>query len=145
VSAKTPAEQQLEFLKRLKEQQKQGRGKGGNAQATAFAKAHTASAEPAQGPASRGAGSGGAAEGMLRLAKARKTRGGRNIPLSAKAWDALREQALKPGVLKLNQDLGDWAVELLLKLPSELRGLPEAAKADLFFKIRTWLQERGGL
>jgi hypothetical protein len=128
VNSKTPAEQQLDILKRLKAQQKLGR-------ATPRSLPVAASA-----PSSPDA----AAAAPRSIRAARKHVAGHRIPLSAKAWESLRRQALSQGTLKLNQDLGDWVVELLLNLPPELRSLPEAAREDLFRKVRTWLQERGG-
>lgn len=116
MNPKTAAEQQLEVLKKLKEQ------KGSKPRLSR-------SAAPAK-----------AAPG-LSLEPLRK-RPGRRIPLSEAAWTRLRQEAMLPGKLKINQELGDWVVELLLGLPPELRSLAPEGKQEFFDKVKAWAASR---
>jgi hypothetical protein len=117
MNPKTPAELQLEVLKKLKEQ----RG--------SKPPRPSRSAAPAK------------AAGLLSL-EPRRVRSGRRIPLSEAAWSKLKEGALAPGTLKINHELGDWVVELLLGLPSELRSLAPEAKQEFFEKVKAWAASR---
>ena len=118
MNAKTPAEQQLEFLKKLKEQQQHAKPPA----------RRSSLAEPENKKA---------AYGELGPSKKKKPRKGAALPLSREAWARLRDEGVKTGILKLNQDLGDWAVELLLSLPLELRTLSPDARQALFSKLRS--------
>lgn len=98
MSGKTPAELQLEFLKKLKEQQQSAGPKPRPRQASES----VSSSQPFSLSASR--------------TKRRAPRSGaRKIPLSEASWKLLKEQGIDTGKLKFNQALGDKAVELLLK------------------------------
>jgi hypothetical protein len=50
---------------------------------------------------------------------------------------------LEKGRYKLNKQLGEWAVELLLSLPEGLQNFSPEAKAELFARIREWAGSRG--
>ena len=121
MNAKTAAEQQLEFLKKLKAQQKAAK------------------------PSSRRLKSQGSQAGKsmgLNIVPTRK-KGQRRIPMSESAWLRLREEGFQGGKLKLNKALGDWAVELLLGVPMAAQSLSSEAKRELFAKIHDWALSRG--
>lgn len=121
MNPKTPAEQQLEHLKKLKAQQ---------------------GSRPARPPRAVASAAAAAEPGGLKIKVLRK-KAQRRIPLSEPGWRQLKEQGIETGLLKLNQGLGDWAVELLLNLPAGLQNLAPEAKQELFAKIKDWAASRG--
>jgi hypothetical protein len=127
MSSKTPAEQQLEFLKKLKEQQKSGKLNPGAALLVQRR-------------------DGSASSTSFRLTKQLKPESKKKrspaLPLSSDAWKRLRDEAIKNGKLRLNKGLGDWAVELLLGMPAEMATLSPELKKELFLKIQDWVQLR---
>ena len=96
MSTKTAAELQLEFLKKLKEQQK-------SAPSRPRPDGSTVPKSPEKSLSIR------------ELKRRPSSKSGRRIPLSEAAWRKLKEEGINTGKLKWNQALGDRAVELLLK------------------------------
>jgi hypothetical protein len=128
MTVKTSAEQQLEFLKKLKEQQQSGKLKPRPPVAVA----------PSSGQAAQGSVS--LTKAVVRRAKKRRSPG---LPLGLEAWKRLRDEGIKSGKIKLNKALGDWAVELLLNMPSGLEALSSTSKKELFAQIQEWSVSRG--
>ena len=114
MSAKTPAEQQLEFLKKFRDQQRSGKLKPGPEGLAALAVTPTGLQSP------------------------KKRRRGHGLPLGRQAWQRLRLEGVKSGRLKWNRALGDWAVELLLNMPPEMAAWSAQTKQELFAKIQEW-------
>ena len=110
MSSKTAAELQMEFLKKLKEQQKNGKAP----------KALPASARPGK--------------------KRAKAPG---LSVSAASWKRLRDEFEKRGLNPRNKRYGDWAVELLLGLPTGSEALSQGQKEELFLRIRDWFESQG--
>ena len=127
MNAKTPAELQLEFLKKLKEQQK----------------AAPAKPRPQARPGAEAAPSETRAMELGASKRRAKKNSRRGIPVSENGWRLLREASIAGRKFKLNQALGDWAVELLLGLPFEIQSLSDEAKRELFEKIKSWSGSRG--
>ena len=123
MTAKTAAELQLEFLKKLKEQQS---GLAPRKRLQAAARAGKLSSAVQSLRASRKAPA----------SKARK------IPLSGPAWRLLKSQAIDNGRYQVNQSLGDWIVELLLNLPEGFKSLSPVQRAEVFQKVKEWVEAK---
>jgi hypothetical protein len=142
MTAKTAAQQQLDFLKKLKEQQRSPGAKARAPQQSQTTQQDTQTQRLTQVRAAASS-AGRVGGGQAGRAGARGKSVARRIPLSAKAWSELKTGGLDRGLLKLNQELGDWAVTLLLNMPQGLKTLPESVRAEVFEKVRAWAQERG--
>lgn len=125
---KTPAEQQLEALRQLKQTQ--------------------ARRKPTPAPAPKAATPASVAPGVEnfelteRPATPAKKRGPA-LTLSPQQWKRLRERQREHKEFRRRKDMGDWAAELLLALPAGVAGLSQAAKQELFRKMREWAEARG--
>ena len=121
MNSKTPAEQQLEYLKKLRDQKKPGRATA--KAATGIGEAQVGQARPRK------------AAGKMRRGRARY-----KLPVSASTWKRLQAAAKSDKNFKPGLALGNWAVELVLNLPPGLRKPPVSGREELFRKIREWLR-----
>jgi hypothetical protein len=130
MTAKTPAEIQIEFLKKLKAEQKSGKSARQN---KVRARELAAVPDPTL---------------QWRLSASRTQKKGRrfqphHLSVSQAAWQRLQERLKQAGLsLKARRQLGDWAVELLLAFPLADSLSPEV-KSDLFQRIGEWKAARG--
>lgn len=117
---KTPAEEQIELLKRMKE----GRAK---APESALAKVPApAPAAPAPRPAA-----------PKRPAAAKP----HALNVDAKTWGRLEER--RKAEFKDTRRLAAWAARLVLALPVGVAALPEEAQEELFREMRRWAEGKG--
>jgi hypothetical protein len=133
---RTPAEQQMEELRRLRETLSKRRPT-----APTKPKAAVADSRP---PAPKAPSGGAAALGGLEIsevAKAKKT--GPSLALSPALYRQLLERQRLGRAFKRRRDMGDWAAELLLALPFEAHKLSPEAKAELFKRMQEWARARG--
>jgi hypothetical protein len=128
MSFKTPAEQQLEFLKKLKEQ-----------------KDGTKRPAPSAHPAVKKEAS--AAPAPLSLKPApdsnRRKKPQRALVMSEEVWQRFKKEALESGKYRQGKALGDWAAALLMHLPAGLAEAPADAQRELFEKLSEWCVSRG--
>lgn len=127
MTIKTPAEIQIEFLKKLKAEQKSG--KGGRLPKVNLSAATPTKLDWQLSP-------------FPNRGKRRKTQG-YSLSVSKPAWLQLQEGLKKSRLsLKERRRLGDWAVELILAFPS-VESMNQEMKVELFQRIREWSTSRG--
>jgi hypothetical protein len=120
MKARTPAEQQMEELRRMRE---------------TLAKRRPT--EPGKAKPAGGLDPSGTRE----ASKSKKP--GPSLALGKALYRQLLERQRKDKAFKRRRDMGDWAAQLLLALPSEAHKLSPEAKADLFKRMQEWAQARG--
>ena len=128
MSAKTAAEIQIEFLKKLKAEKKNP-PKDQAQRAKIKEAAAAATANPAN----------------WRLTKSRSAnpRNVRSLSMSATSWRKLQDYIKRMGGgNKLRQGLGDWAVDLILAAPNP-SSMNQELKSELFKRMRDWTEVRG--
>ena len=113
MSKRTPAEQQMEELRRLRES-------GGKAKLPAP-------------PASK----------FELSESPRKKKAVPSLTLSPALYRRLLERQKADPSFRRKRDMGDWAAELLLALPFEAHRLSPEAKAELFQRMQAWAKARG--
>lgn len=111
---KTPAELQIELLRRLKE------GKTPRQSASSPREARDERARPGRGPSHAG------------------------LAISPALWRKLvaRQRELKE--FKNRRDMGDWAADLLLALPAYSRPADTAARESFLARLALWAASHNG-
>jgi hypothetical protein len=136
MSGKTAAELQMEFLKKLKEQQQSGK----SAKAPIAAKPGAEEARPqiwskqSLSPYQR--------EPKKRPSKAGK-KNKRSLAFQAKAWDRLVKALAAQGFKTSDKRVSAWAADLLASIPMAVEQVPEELKADFFASVMDWCQKHG--
>src|SRR5689334_4270244 len=127
MNAKTPAEIQMELLRRLKEEASQKPGKP--VRAAAPSSPRPAGFEVDQAPK------------RTRKAAARTKTAA--LPMGKAAWEKLRAKFSDPGqAFRPGKGLGDLAAQLLLELPREAGKWSEAERQNLAEMVRQWCDNR---
>ena len=123
----TPAEQQMDELRRLRE---------------TLSKRKPAPAALPKAPVAAAAAT---SAGGFELAEAapKKKKEGPSLALSPEIYRKLLERQRQQRSFKRRRDMGDWAAELLLALPFEAHRLSADAKAELFQRMQAWAEARG--
>ena len=117
MSNKTAAELQMDFLKKLREEQKK---KSPGRQGFSVQKRST------------------------RVKKTKKAkRRARALSMPAKAWERLSAGLAAQGISPIDKRLGPWAVELLISIPISLMDANEELKLEIFRKVSEWSGSRG--
>ncbi len=119
MNSKTPAELQVEMLRKLKQQQSSRPPKP--------VEARTAAAKPAF-------------EVKPAKAKSRRRRvASLSLPLNKKTWEALKA---KFGISRPSKAMGELAAQLLLALPKESLSSEPAMHRELTKALRDWCDSR---
>jgi hypothetical protein len=134
MSGKTAAELQMEFLKKLKEQQQSGKAP----------KAPIASKPGADeaGPQiwSKQSLNPYQKEPKKRLAG---KKGKRSLAFQAKSWERLSKALEAQGFKLSDKRVSLWVVDLLSSIPMAVEQVPEELKADFFASVAEWCQRHG--
>lgn len=138
---KTPAELQLEALRKMKEEAalapRRARPRP-EAASDDVAPSIPRQAVPSKAPAFE------IVEAAPRSPKPRAKRGANHTLLvSEEMWQRLRERERMNKEFKGKAELGDWAAELLLALPKNSHRLNEEARQELFARMAAWARARG--
>ena len=134
---RTPAEEQMEELRRLRETV--GKRKPVSPAPQRSASPGTAhsdrplNAAPSAGPQSF----------ELSEAQPKKKKEGPSLALSKELYRQLLERQRAQRSFKRRKDLGDWAAELVLALPLDAHKLSADAKGELFKRMQEWAAARG--
>lgn len=134
---RTPAEEQMEELRRLRETVTK-RKPVAPAKASAAVTPATRALPPVHGSTGSGALSFELAE-----AQPKKKKEGPSLALSADLYRRVMERQRAQRSFKRRKDLGDWAAELVLALPFDAHKLSPEAKAELFKRMQEWAAARG--
>lgn len=132
---RTPAEEQMEELRRLREGLSK-RKPVPVARPTAVGPARPASAGPVAPATSMGAYE--LVEPVVKRKKADPS-----LVVSRELYRKLMERQRAQRSFKRRKDLGNWAAELALALPFEAHKLSAEAKAELFSRMQEWARARG--
>jgi hypothetical protein len=136
MKTRTPAELQMEELRRLRETLA-----GRKPAAVPRPKVPAPTGPEAPRPS---ATSSGTVLTGLEISEASKVKkSGPSLPVSKALYRQLLERQRIARAFKRRRDMGDWAAELLLALPFEAHKLSPEAKAELFKRMQEWAQARG--
>jgi hypothetical protein len=137
MTLKTPAELQMEELKRLKA----SAGKR-PVPPPRRVESPVSTGPAALRPKSTGILPGAAGAGGYELSE-KKGKPEPALPVSRELYRRLLAKQKESKAFKRKRDMGDWAAELLLGLPFEMHRLSPEAKADFFSKMKEWAATRG--
>jgi hypothetical protein len=129
---RTPAEQQMEELRQLRE-------------TLSKRKPTAAPRSPNPGAAKPAATQASVSGGSFELSEpvAKKKKEGPSLPLSPALYRQLLQRQREGHAFRRRKDLGDWAAALALALPFEAHKLSDDAKAELFQRMQDWARARG--
>lgn len=65
------------------------------------------------------------------------------LPVSRETWRRLKARQARTKEFKRRRDMGEWAAELLLAMPPRAHLLSPEGKADLFARLQEWGKVRG--
>ncbi len=74
---------------------------------------------------------------------AKKQKLGPSLPLSPEIYSQIVKRQRAERSFKRRKDMGDWAAELMLALPFEAHRLSPEARQELFSRMQAWARARG--
>jgi hypothetical protein len=153
VKGRTAAEEQIEMLRKMKEDRASTKAPPPSAPAAAPFSAPAASvraAVPARVPGTASRGSfapppeGNAAFELAESGPAKpKRKSGHGLPVGRETWRRILERQRLTREFKGRKEMGEWAAQLLLNLPARAHTLDPQAREELFRRMREWCEARG--